>query len=125
MLCNFKGKDFVHMKSFNPMLFTDLKGYSGKQLTSDIIAGIIVAIIALPLSIALAIASGVGPEMGIYTAVIAGFVTALFGGSSVQISGPTAAFATIVAGIVARYGVEGMALATVIAGVILIVMGFF
>ncbi len=113
------------MKNFNPMLFTDLKSYSGQQFLKDIIAGIIVAIIALPLSIALAIASGVTPEMGIYTAVIAGLVSAIFGGSSVQISGPTAAFATIVAGIVAKYGFEGMALATVLAGVILIIMGAF
>ncbi len=112
------------MKSFNPMLFTDLKNYNTQQLFKDIIAGIIVAIIALPLSIALAIASGVTPEMGIYTAVIAGLITAVFGGSSVQISGPTAAFATIVAGIVAEYGLEGMALATVIAGILLIIMGF-
>ncbi len=113
------------MKNFYPMLLTDLKDYDGKQLTKDIIAGIIVAIIALPLSIALAIASGVSPEMGIYTAVVAGLVTAAFGGSSVQISGPTAAFATIVAGIVARYGLEGMALATIMAGIILVVMGAF
>ncbi len=113
------------MKNFSPMLFTDLKNYSGQQLLKDIIAGIIVAIIALPLSIALAIASGVSPEMGIYTAVVAGLVTAIFGGSSVQISGPTAAFATIVAGIVAKYGLEGMALATVMAGVILVIMGAF
>ncbi len=113
------------MKNFSPMLFTDLKSYSTKQLFQDIIAGIIVAIIALPLSIALAIASGVSPEMGIYTAVIAGIFAAVFGGSSVQISGPTAAFATIVAGVVARYGLEGMALATVIAGIILIIMGAF
>ena len=113
------------MKNFSPMLFTDLKSYSGQQLIKDIIAGIIVAIIALPLSIALAIASGVSPEMGIYTAVVAGLVTAIFGGSSVQISGPTAAFATIVAGIVAKYGLEGMALATVMAGVILVIMGAF
>lgn len=113
------------MKTFKPMLFTDLKKYNASQLTKDIIAGIIVAIIALPLSIALAIASGVGPEAGIYTAIIAGFVTAFFGGSSVQISGPTAAFATIVAGIVARSGVEGLALATIMAGILLIVMGIF
>jgi SulP family sulfate permease len=111
------------MKNFNPMLLTDLKHYTASQFLKDIIAGIIVAIIALPLSIALAIASGVSPQMGIYTAVVAGLVTALFGGSSVQISGPTAAFATIVAGIVAKYGVEGMALATILAGIILIVMG--
>lgn len=113
------------MKTFKPMLFTDMKKYSASQLTKDIIAGIIVAIIALPLSIALAIASGVGPEAGIYTAIIAGFVTAFFGGSSVQISGPTAAFATIVAGIVARSGVEGLALATIMAGILLIIMGVF
>jgi len=113
------------MKSFSPILFSDLKNYNSSQLLKDIIAGIIVAIIALPLSIALAIASGVGPEAGIYTAIAAGFVTAFFGGSSVQISGPTAAFATIVAGIVARKGLDGMALATVMAGIILIIMGIF
>ncbi len=111
------------MKNFQPMLFSDLKNYKSAQLMKDIVAGIIVAIIALPLSIALAIASGVGPEAGIYTAIVAGFVTALFGGSSVQISGPTAAFATIVAGIVARKGLEGMALATIVAGIMLVVMG--
>ena len=111
------------MNVFQPILFTDLKTYSKGQLVKDIIAGIIVAIIALPLSIALAIASGVGPEAGIYTAIVAGFVTALLGGSSVQISGPTAAFATIVAGVVARNGLSGLATATIIAGVILIVMG--
>ncbi len=113
------------MKTFSPMLFTDLKRYSGSQLVKDIIAGIIVAIIALPLSIALAIASGVGPEAGIYTAIIAGFVTAALGGSSVQISGPTAAFATIVAGIVAKNGTEGLAVATILAGVFLVIMGVF
>lgn len=113
------------MKSFNPILFSDLKNYSSSQLVKDIIAGIIVAIIALPLSIALAIASGVGPEAGIYTAIVAGFVTAFFGGSSVQISGPTAAFATIVAGIVAQKGLDGMVLATVVAGIILVLMGIF
>ena len=113
------------MKIFKPMLFTDLKGYSASQLTKDVIAGIIVAIIALPLSIALAIASGVGPEAGIYTAILAGFVTAFFGGSSVQISGPTAAFATIVAGIVAKSGTGGLAVATVLAGIFLILMGIF
>ena len=83
-----------------------IKNYSGKQFVSDLIAGIIVAIIALPLSIALALASGVAPEMGIYTAVAAGFVVALLGGSRIQIAGPTAAFATIVAGIVAKNGME-------------------
>jgi len=113
------------MKTFKPMLFTDLKNYSAGQFGKDVIAGVIVAIIALPLSIALAIASGVGPEVGIYTAIVAGFITAFFGGSSVQISGPTAAFATIVAGIVAKSGTGGLAVATIMAGIILIVMGAF
>ena len=111
------------MKTFRPKLFDTLKSYSGKQLASDIVAGIIVAIIALPLSIALAIASGVSPEQGLYTAIIAGFAIALFGGSRVNISGPTAAFATIVAGVVATHGVSGLVIATLLAGVMLIVMG--
>lgn len=106
-----------------PMLFSVMKGYKKGQLVKDIVAGIIVAIIALPLSIALALASGVGPEEGIYTAVIAGFIISLLGGSRVQIAGPTAAFATIVAGIVAKNGMEGLMLATIMAGIILIVMG--
>lgn len=113
------------MKTFKPMLFTDLKKYSAKQFASDAISGVIVAVIALPLSIALAIASGVAPEAGIYTAIVAGFFVALFGGSSVQIAGPTAAFATIVAGIVAENGLNGLMIATIMAGILLIVMGFF
>lgn len=110
---------------FQPMLFTDLRNYSAKQFSRDVVAGVIVAIIALPLSIALAIASGVTPEAGIYTAVAAGFLVSLLGGSSVQIAGPTAAFATIVAGIVAEKGMEGLVLATVLAGIFLIFMGVF
>ncbi len=106
-----------------PKLFTVMKGYTKEQLIKDIIAGIIVAIIALPLSIALALASGVGPEQGIYTAIVAGFLISAFGGSRVQIAGPTAAFATIVAGIVAKNGMDGLITATIIAGVILILMG--
>ena len=113
------------MNELKPMLLTSLKDYSKQKFLKDIIAGIIVAIIALPLSIALALASGVGPEEGLYTAIVAGFIIALFGGSSVQISGPTAAFATIVAGIVARNGMEGLMLATIMAGIILILMGVF
>lgn len=113
------------MKEFTPMLFTTLKGYKANQLVKDIIAGVIVAIIALPLSIALAIASGVGPEEGLYTAIIAGALISIFGGSRVQIAGPTAAFATIVAGVVAANGMEGLMLATVIAGILLILMGAF
>ena len=112
------------MEKIRPMLFTTLKKYSGAQLMSDVVAGIIVAIIALPLSIALALASGVGPEQGIYTAIAAGFVISFLGGSQVQIADPTAAFATIVAGIVARSGVEGLAVATILAGIILVIMGF-
>ena len=111
------------MKDLCPALFLSLKGYTKKQLISDIIAGIIVAIIALPLSIALALASGVGPEEGLYTAIIAGFLISFFGGSRVQIAGPTAAFATIVAGIVAKNGMSGLMIATVMAGIILILMG--
>ncbi|SEF94003.1 sulfate permease, SulP family [Eubacterium ruminantium] len=107
-----------------PMLFSNLKNYNGKKLVTDVVAGIIVAIIALPLSIALALASGVGPEQGLYTAIVAGFIISFLGGSRVQIAGPTAAFATIVAGIVANRGMGGLALATIIAGIILIVMGF-
>ena len=113
------------MKIFHPKLFTALKNYNAKKLTSDIVAGIIVAIIALPLSIALAIASGVSPEKGLYTAIVAGLVISLLGGSRVNISGPTAAFATIVAGIVAQYGISGLVLATLMAGVLLILMGLF
>ncbi len=111
------------MKLFQPKLFTSLKTYSKKQVVNDLIAGVIVAIIALPLSIALAIASGVSPEKGLYTAIIAGFVIAFLGGSNVNISGPTAAFATIVAGIVAQFGTSGLVIATIMAGLILIVMG--
>ena len=111
------------MNPFKPMLFSCLRSYSKEQFVKDVVAGIIVAIIALPLSIALALASGVGPEQGLYTAIIAGFLIAFLGGSTVQISGPTAAFATIVAGIVVENGMAGLALATLMAGVILIVMG--
>ncbi len=111
------------MSNLKPMLLTALKSYDKSQFVKDVTAGIIVAIIALPLSIALALASGVGPEAGIFTAIVAGFVISALGGSSVQIAGPTAAFATIVAGIVARDGMDGLVIATVLAGVFLILMG--
>ena len=111
------------MNEFKPKLFSVMKNYSGSQLVKDIVAGIIVAIIALPLSIALAIASGVGPEAGIYTAIVAGFIVSFLGGSRVQIAGPTAAFATIVAGIVLKDGTEGLMIATIMAGILLIIMG--
>ena len=110
-----------------PILFSVIKHSSKeelrRQIPKDIVSGIVVAVVALPLSIALAIASGVSPERGIYTAIVAGFLIAMLGGSRVQISGPTAAFATIVAGIVATDGLEGLVAATLIAGVILILMG--
>ena len=112
-----------------PILFSVIKHSSKeelrRQIPKDIVSGIVVAVVALPLSIALAIASGVSPERGIYTAIVAGFLIAMLGGSRVQISGPTAAFATIVAGIVATDGLEGLVAATLIAGVILILMGLF
>lgn len=111
------------MNQFIPKLFDSMKTYSKEQCIKDIVAGIIVAIIALPLSIALALASGVGPEQGIYTAIFAGFVISFLGGSRVQIAGPTAAFATIVAGIVAKNGMDGLILATIMAGIILVIMG--
>lgn len=112
------------MEKLKPKLFSVMKTYTKEQFIKDVIAGIIVAIIALPLSIALALASGVGPEQGIYTAIVAGFLISFFGGSRVQIAGPTAAFATIVAGIVASKGMDGLILATVLAGIILVAMGF-
>lgn len=111
------------MEKLKPKLFSVMKTYTKEQFIKDVIAGIIVAIIALPLSIALALASGVGPEQGIYTAIVAGFLISFFGGSRVQIAGPTAAFATIVAGIVAQKGMDGLIIATVLAGIILIAMG--
>ncbi|MBQ6946560.1 MAG: sulfate permease [Clostridia bacterium] len=122
-----KIKECEKVKKFylTPKLFTVLKGYSAGQFVKDLIAGIIVAIIALPLSIALAIASGVPPVNGLYTAIAAGFVVSLFGGSRIQIAGPTAAFATVVAGIVAAQGMDGLFLATVLAGIMLILMGVF
>ena len=112
------------MDKLKPKLFSVMKTYTKEQFVKDVIAGIIVAIIALPLSIALALASGVTPEKGIYTAITAGFVISFLGGSRVQIAGPTAAFATIVAGIVAKNGFEGLVIATLLAGIILILMGF-
>ena len=115
----------MEMQTLQPKLITALKGYTREKFFKDFTAGIIVAIIALPLSIALALASGVRPEQGLYTAIVAGFIISLLGGSRVQIAGPTAAFATIVASIVARSGMDGLIIATVMAGVMLILMGVF
>ena len=113
------------MKEFylKPKLFSALSKYSKEQFVKDLTAGIIVAIIALPLSIALALASGVEPAAGVYTAIMAGFIVSFLGGSDVQIAGPTAAFATIVAGVVATQGMEGLILATLLAGILLVLMG--
>ena len=115
------------MKSsyLKPKLFSVIRNYKKEQLVKDITAGIIVAIIALPLSIALALASGVEPACGVYTAIFAGFIVSLLGGSRVQIAGPTAAFATVVAGIVATQGMSGLIIATILAGIFLILMGVF
>lgn len=109
---------------FRPKLFDTLKTYTRKQFSDDVMAGIIVGIVALPLAIAFAIASGVGPEKGLITAVIAGFIVSAIGGSRVQIGGPTGAFIVIVYGIVQMYGVSGLIIATLMAGVMLIIMGF-
>ena len=114
--------DFSYIK---PKIFGALKGYTGEQFVKDLISGIIVAIIAMPLSIALAIASGVNPEQGLYTAVVAGFFISFLGGSIVQIGGPTAAFVIIIYGIVAQYGMAGLTVATIMAGFMLILMGIF
>lgn len=111
------------MEKLKPKLFSVMKTYTLEQFKKDVVSGIIVAIIALPLSIALALASGVTPERGLYTAIVAGFVISFLSGSRVQVSGPTAAFATIIAGIVAKQGMEGLAIATLLAGIILILMG--
>jgi SulP family sulfate permease len=111
-------------KQFEPKLFTVLReGYTKSQFLSDLTAGIIVGIVALPLAIAFAIASGVKPEQGLYTAVIAGFIVSVFGGSRVQIAGPTGAFIVIVYGIVQKYGYDGLVIATILAGIFLIIMG--
>lgn len=111
------------MKEWKPKLFSVMKNYTKQQFIRDVIAGIIVAIIALPLSIALAIASGVRPEQGLYTAIFAGFFISLLGGSRVQIGGPTAAFVVIVYGIVQQFGIEGLVIATILAGIIMILLG--
>lgn len=106
-----------------PKLFTTLRGYNRSQALSDVSAGVIVGIVALPLSIAFAIASGVGPQAGLYTAIIAGAIVAVLGGSRVQVAGPTGAFVVIIYGIVQQYGVAGLSIATMMAGVILVVLG--
>ena len=106
-----------------PKTFTTLSGYSRRQFLADLQAGVVVGIVAIPLAIAFAIASGVSPERGLVTAAVAGFLISFLGGSRVQIGGPTGAFVGIVSGIVARYGVDGLTICTLLAGVLLIVFG--
>ena len=113
----------MHRK-LEPKLLTILRdGYTRKQFNGDLLGGLTVGVVALPLSIALAVASGVKPEQGLYTAIFAGFVIAVLGGSRAQISGPTGAFIVIVYGIVQKYGYDGLVVATLIAGVLLVIMG--
>lgn len=109
---------------FQPKLFETLKNYSKQQFSADLMSGIIVGIVALPLAIAFGIASGVTPEKGLYTAIIAGFIISFLGGSKVQIGGPTGAFIVIVYGIVQQHGLDGLIVATILAGIMLIAMGF-
>ncbi len=108
---------------FRPILVSTLKNYNRKTFNSDLLAGIIVGIVALPLAIAFAIASGVSPEKGIITAIVAGLIVSAFGGSKVQIGGPTGAFIVIIYGIIQQYGIEGLTIATLMAGVFLIIFG--
>ena len=110
---------------FQPVLFDTLKNYSKEKFFTDLMAGIIVGIVALPLAIAFGIASGVSPEQGLITAIIAGFIVSFLGGSNVQIGGPTGAFIVIVYGIIQQFGIEGLAIATVMAGIMLVLMGVF
>ncbi len=109
--------------TLQPKLFTTLKDYNAHQFRADALAGIIVGIVAVPLAIAFAIASGVAPQYGLYTAIIGGFIVAAFGGSRVQIAGPTGAFVVVVYGVIQQYGIQGLLVATMMAGVILIALG--
>ena len=110
---------------FQPKFFSCIKNYNKNTFMSDLMAGVIVGIVALPLAIAFAIASGVSPEKGIVTAIIAGFIVSFLGGSKVQIGGPTGAFIVIVYGVIQQYGLAGLTVATMIAGVLLILIGVF
>src|ERR1051326_5331361 len=107
---------------FRPKLFDTLKNYSKQQFSKDLMAGLIVGIVALPLAIAFGIASGVSPERGIITAVIAGFIVSALGGSRVQIGGPTGAFVVVIYGVVQKFGLDGLMVTTVLAGIVLILM---
>src|SRR6185295_5464098 len=111
-------------EKWTPRLISCLRrGYGRRDLISDLVAGLTVGLVALPLAMAFGISSGVTPQAGIYTAVVAGFLISVLGGSRVQIGGPTGAFVVIVSGIVAKFGLSGLAIATVMAGIMLVVMG--
>ena len=110
---------------FKPKLVDTLRNYTRSDFSTDLMAGIIVGIVALPLAIAFGIASGVSPEKGIITAIVAGFIISLLGGSKVQIGGPTGAFIVIIYGIIQQYGLEGLMIATLMAGILLIILGVF
>src|SRR5687767_3484730 len=110
---------------FVPEIVSTLRGYTRRQFAADLTAGVIVGIVAFPLAIAFAIASGVTPERGLYTAIVAGFIISALGGSRVQIGGPTGAFVVVVYSIVQRYGLSGLTIATLMAGVILVLLGVF
>jgi len=113
------------LRIFQPKIFTSFKeGITKEQLLADVFSGIIVGIVALPLAIAFAVASGVSPEKGIITAIVAGFIISFLGGSRVQIGGPTGAFLVIIFAIVEQYGIDGLAISTIMAGIILIIFGF-
>lgn len=122
-LFNIQGEIMKNLFGFQPKLFTALKSYSREKCMADLMAGIIVGIVALPLAIAFGIASGVSPEKGLITAIIGGFIVSFLGGSNVQIGGPTGAFIVIVYGIIQNFGIEGLAIATVVAGILLFIMG--
>ena len=117
--------DFRHLIDFQPKIISSLRGYNREKFAKDLMAGIIVGIVAIPLAIAFGIASGVGPTEGLVTAIIAGFIISVFGGSRVQIGGPTGAFIVIIYGIIQEFGVGGLAIATVMAGIMLVLMGVF
>ena len=115
--------DYSLREVFAPKLFQTLKSYNAKRFSQDALAGIIVGIVAIPLAIAFGISSGVGPTEGLVTAIIAGLIISLFGGSKVQIGGPTGAFIIIIYGIIQQYGLTGLTIATIMAGILLILLG--
>ena len=119
-------KSFISFKDvFRPKLFDTLRGYTRERLLQDVLAGWIVGVVAIPLAIAFGIASGVGPAEGLITAIIAGFIISAFGGSKVQIGGPTGAFIVIIYGVIQQHGLTGLLIATIMAGILLMLMGLF